>query len=93
MPFGERVKPASIAFTDPEGGARFGSVERDFLRTDARSSLIEEYWAAGLRFTIATNYDPVLHIARSCLERPRISQRGHDQIQLRIWVDPLSFLT
>jgi hypothetical protein len=81
------VNPVSFECQNPESGLHIPSVERDFLRSDARTPLREEFQAAGIRYEISTNYKPVLQIARECLELPRDSEIESDRVHLRFWID------
>ncbi len=79
--------PLSFQYQTSEGAPRLRSAERDFLRRDAHTPLREEFQAAGIRYAISTNFEPLLQIARGCLESPRVSEIEPFRIHLRFWVD------
>ncbi len=79
--------PVPLEAPNPKKGVWLWSEERDFLRRDARTPLHEDFLAAGLRITIASNYEPVLEIARTCLERAQSAEFGQSPIRIRLWVD------
>ncbi len=83
----DRVMPVPLDRSCPKNEVGLWSEERDFLRRDARTPWQEDFLAAGLPFTIATNYEPVLEIARKSLEPPPRPEIGSSPIRLRLWVD------
>jgi hypothetical protein len=82
--------PLSFQYQTSEGALRLRSAERDFLRRDVRTPLREEFQAAGVRYAISTNYEPLLQIARGCLESPQGSEIESDRVHLRFWIDTAS---
>ncbi len=60
----------------------------DFLKKDAETPLVENYLAAGIPLTVATNFPEILQTADDCFAK----DAGTDApagVQVRLWVDPL----
>ncbi|TAM84427.1 MAG: hypothetical protein EPN47_01785 [Acidobacteria bacterium] len=60
----------------------------DFLRTKVVTSLDGQYWAAGVRLRITTNFEPILHAAKKIFDEG--IPLGHDgaaEVRLRFWVE------
>src|SRR5438552_3548852 len=64
------------------------SDERDFLRAGAHTPLWGEFQAAGIPFTLSTNFEPLLRIAQECMEPRPGAADGSAQVHLRFWVEP-----
>jgi hypothetical protein len=81
----EWARPVSFTRTEPEGSSQVAG-KRDFLRSGARTPLCGKFQAAGILFTITTNFEPILEIAHSCFER--VGEHNPDlEVHLRFWVD------
>lgn len=60
----------------------------DFLKTKAKTPLKGQYWAAGVRLRITTNFEPILVAAQKFFEeRIPLGRDGKEEIRLRFWVE------
>jgi hypothetical protein len=60
----------------------------DFLKTRVKTPLKGQYWAAGVRLRITTNFEPILVAARKFFEeRMPPGRDGKEEIRLRFWVE------
>jgi len=61
---------------------------RDFLKKDAETPLFENYLAAGVPLSVATNSPDLIQIADECFAKAEPGAMPA-RVQLRLWVDPL----
>ncbi len=60
----------------------------DFLKIKAKTPLKGQYWAAGVRLRIETNFEPILVAAQKFFEaRTPPGRDGKEEIRLRFWVE------
>lgn len=62
-------------------------VAGDFLKRDAKTPFSGHYLAAGTPLKIATNFEPILQIARESFEEAQPGSQRREGIRLRFWVE------
>ncbi|MBZ5565385.1 MAG: hypothetical protein LAP13_23555 [Acidobacteriia bacterium] len=62
----------------------------DFLKKGAETPLCAHFFMAGVNVRIETNTEPILQIARECFGQPQPTYAGHEEINVRLWVEDSS---
>lgn len=80
----------SFKYQTTEAALQRASAERDFLRGHAKTPLSQSFQAAGVRYRISTNFEPLLKIALDCFESAQDPGVESDHVHLRFWIDTAS---